>query len=136
MTIDDTQALIREIGPALTTRYIGALKQRGMHEATARKRVQRALEAMQFQKPVVAHRHSAHGFHSVYGRPIFEACDTIQDMADACLRLMDDEAGRQALIAAGQDYVLANHSRQMFSQRVREDCEDVLAKKGRVASPD
>jgi len=49
---------------------------------------------------------------------------------------MDDEAGRQALIAAGHDYVLANHSRQMFSQRVREDCEDVLAKKGRVASPD
>ena len=96
----------------------------------------KVLEAMQFQKPVVAHRHSAHGFHSVYGRPIFEACDTMQDMADACLRLMDDEAGRQALIAAGQDYVLANHSRQMFSQRVREDCEDVLAKKGRVASPD
>lgn len=96
----------------------------------------KVLEAMQFQKPVVAHRHSAHGFHSVYGRPIFEACDTMQDMADACLRLMDDEADRQALIAAGQDYVLANHSRQMFSQRVREDCEDVLAKKGRVASPD
>jgi len=44
MTIDDTQALIREIGPALTTQYIAALKQRGVHDATARKRVQRATE--------------------------------------------------------------------------------------------
>ncbi len=94
----------------------------------------KVLEAMQFQKPVVAHRHSAHGFHSADGRVILASCDTMTEMADACLHLMNDEPERQALAAAGEAYVLANHSREMFSRRVREDCKAVLAQEGRATS--
>ena len=56
MKIDETQALIREIGPALTTKYIAALKARGVPESTARKRIQRAttkhtkLAGIRFEK--------------------------------------------------------------------------------------
>lgn len=56
MKIDETQALIREIGPALTTKYIAALKARGVAESTARKRIQRAttqhtkLAGIRFEK--------------------------------------------------------------------------------------
>ena len=57
-------------------------------------------------------------------------------MAKACLDLMEDEGQRRALIAAGNAYVLANHSRQMFMRRIREDCDAVLMRKGRVASSD
>ena len=93
----------------------------------------KVLEAMQFQKPVVAHRHSTHGFHSE-GEAIFRSCETMDQMAIACLDLMQDEGQRRALIAAGNAYVLANHSRQMFMRRIREDCDAVLTRKGRVAS--
>lgn len=87
----------------------------------------KVLEAMQFQKPVVAHRHSTHGFHGGED-PIFRSCGTMGEMADACLDLIRDEAARQAMIAAGNAYVLANHSREMFMARVREDCEAALAR--------
>ena len=93
----------------------------------------KVLEAMQFQKPVVAHRHSAHGFHGG-DEPIFRTCETMADMAAACLDLMADEAARLSLIRAGNAYVLANHSREMFMARVRADCEAALARRGRVAS--
>lgn len=93
----------------------------------------KVLEAMQFQKPVVAHRHSTHGFHSE-GAPIFRTCETMAEMAAACLDLMRDEAARRSLIAAGNAYVRANHSREIFMARVRADCEAALARKGRVAS--
>ena len=93
----------------------------------------KVLEAMQFQKPVVAHRHSTHGFHSE-GAPIFRSCETMNQMAAASLDLMQDEAARLSLIAAGNAYVRANHSREMFMARVREDCEAALARKGRATS--
>lgn len=44
MTTDDTNALILNIGPALTTTYISRLQEQGVSDAAARKRVQRATE--------------------------------------------------------------------------------------------
>ncbi|MBW4963855.1 hypothetical protein [Sulfitobacter sp. CW3] len=56
MKIVETQALIHKIGPALTTKYIGALKQLGVGDSAARKCVQRAtadhtkLAGIRFEK--------------------------------------------------------------------------------------
>lgn len=54
--IDDTDKLIRKVGPALTTEYIAALISEGVNPAAARKRIQRAtaghqkLAGLRFEK--------------------------------------------------------------------------------------